>query len=85
MDPYILALMADKEIEEIFAEDVEMEDVDGKFSFVNCLLSISNIYRCVKQLSSVKTIRHHKMFSLVFVIDHGAKGLFSSMTRKSLK
>ena len=31
MDPYILALMEDKELEEIFAEDVEMEDVDGKF------------------------------------------------------
>ena len=43
------------------------------------------VYRCVKQLSSVKTIRRRKMFSLVFVIDHGAKELFSSMTRKSLK
>ena len=31
MDPYILALMEDEELEEIFAEDVEMEDVDGKF------------------------------------------------------
>ena len=29
--PYILALMEDEELEEIFAEDVEMEDVDGKF------------------------------------------------------
>ena len=31
MDPYILALMEDEELEEIFAEDVQMEDVDGKF------------------------------------------------------
>ena len=31
MDPYILALMEDEELEEIFAEDIEMEDVDGKF------------------------------------------------------
>ena len=31
MDPYILALMEDEDLEEIFAEDVEMEDVDGKF------------------------------------------------------
>ena len=31
MDPYILALMEDEELEEIFAEDVEMEDVHGKF------------------------------------------------------
>ena len=31
MDRYILALMEDEELEEIFAEDVEMEDVDGKF------------------------------------------------------
>ena len=30
MDPYILALMEDEELEEIFAEDVQMEDVDGK-------------------------------------------------------
>ena len=30
MDPYILALMGDEELEEIFAEDVQMEDVDGK-------------------------------------------------------
>ena len=31
MDPYILALMEDEELEEIFPEDVEMEDVNGKF------------------------------------------------------
>ena len=31
MDPYILALMEGEELEEIFVEDVEMEDVDGKF------------------------------------------------------
>ena len=31
MDHYILALMEDEELEEISAEDVEMEDVDGKF------------------------------------------------------
>ena len=31
MDPYILVLMEYEEFEEIFAEDVEMEDVDGKF------------------------------------------------------
>ena len=30
MDPYILALMEDEEFEEIFAQDVEIEDVDGK-------------------------------------------------------
>ena len=30
MDLYILALMEDEELEEIFAEDVEMGDVDGK-------------------------------------------------------
>ena len=31
MDPYILALMEDEELEEIFDEVVQMEDVDGKF------------------------------------------------------
>ena len=31
MDPYILALTEDEELEEIFAENVEMEDVNGKF------------------------------------------------------